>query len=147
MAWIPPENRGRGPASANPKAKPADTRAIIRSTEATPFGDQGLHVHTAQHALDLPRLAFASIGVAQHQRVTQHFFQRDALVREQRMPCRHGHPERITPDRCGDDAVAGFVGQRETDVVKIIVQTLDQLQQRHFEKANLDFRLLLPAKR
>ncbi|MDT4844028.1 hypothetical protein FQZ97_779680 [compost metagenome] len=111
------------------------------------FHDKRLRFGLAQKALDLPRMPLANLWIAEHQRVAQQLFHRDSLVRQDRMSRRHRHHQWLTPGRSGDNAIADLVRLSKPCVVQLFEQPLDLLGQRHFKKANLDFRLLLPTER
>ena len=63
------------------------------------------------------------------------------------MTCWHGHHQLFFPGRFDDDAVAHFVGHRETRVIQVIMQAFELLGQRNLEQPYFHFRVFLAATR
>ncbi|AOS80125.1 hypothetical protein Q5W_14710 [Hydrogenophaga sp. PBC] len=107
--------------------------------------DQRLPFLSAQDAINLASMAFACCGITQHDRVAQHFFQRNSFVSQHGMTRGHGYHQLVFPNWIDDDAVAGLIGHGKARVVQIIMQALDLLIQRHFEEPDFDFWIFFAA--
>src|SRR3546814_8508901 len=60
--------------------------------------DQRLPFLSAQDAINLASMAFACCGITQHDRVAQHFFQRNSFVSQHGITRGHGYHQLVFPN-------------------------------------------------
>lgn len=85
------------------------------------LGNHRFPIGSAQNSIHLARIAFAYVGVAKHEWVTQHFVQWNAFMGEQWVPCGNSHHQWIAPRRFSNDAVSNLIGQSEPYVVQVVM--------------------------